>query len=95
LLLDAAKQAGKDIELIEALCATAWPKFAAGDKEDYFADIAAELHRAASQGDVIVLAQASMAGAATLCEDLPIPVLSSPRLGVEAAAQAYYNHQGN
>lgn len=95
LLLDAAQKAGKTVELIEVFCATAWPKFAAGDKDGYFADIAAELHRVASQGDIIVLAQASMAGAAALCTDLPIPVLSSPRLGVEAAVAAYYQQQGN
>jgi thymidine phosphorylase len=94
LLLDAAQQAGKPVELIEVFCATAWPKFAAGDKDGYFADIAAELHRVAAQGDVIVLAQASMAGAAARCADLPIPVLSSPRLGVEAAVAAYYQQQG-
>ena len=34
---------------------------------------------------MIVLAQASMAGAAALCPDLAIPILSSPRLGLEAA----------
>ncbi len=40
-------------------------------------------------GDVIVLAQASMAPAAQLCSDLSVPVLSSPRLGAEAAIEAY------
>lgn len=94
LILDAANKAGKEVELIEVFCATAWPKFAAGDKDAYFADIAAELRQVAAQGDVIVLAQASMAGAAALCADLPMPVLSSPRLGVEAAVAAYYQQQG-
>ena len=94
LILDAATKAGKEIEIIEVFCATAWPKFAAGDRDGYFADIAAELRQVAQQGDVIVLAQASMAGAAAVCEDLPIPVLSSPRLGVEAAVQAYSERKG-
>lgn len=94
LLLDVATKAGKEIELIEVFCATAWPKFAAGDRDGYFADIAAELRQVAAQGDVIVLAQASMAGAAAVCADLPIPVLSSPRLGIEAAVQAYYQRKG-
>ena len=89
LVLDAARRAGKVIEIIELFCATAWPKFEAGDREGYFADIAAELRKVAAQGDVVVLAQASMAGATAHCEDLPIPVLSSPRLGLEAAVQAY------
>jgi hypothetical protein len=89
LVRDAAAKAGKDIELIEALCATAWPKFEAGDRDGYFAEIAAALRNLASQGDVVVLAQASMAGAAALCADLPIAVLSSPQLGLEAAVNAY------
>ncbi|MBS1809718.1 MAG: hypothetical protein JST84_16270 [Acidobacteria bacterium] len=94
LILDAAKQAGKEVELIEVLCASAWPKFVAGDQDAYFADIAEELRKVASTGDVIVLAQASMAGAAALCGDLPIPVLSSPRLGLENAIQTYRNQKG-
>jgi hypothetical protein len=89
LVRDAAAKAGKDIELIEALCASAWPKFEAGDRDGYFAEIAAALRNLASQGDVVVLAQASMAGAAALCADLPIAVLSSPQLGLEAAVNAY------
>ncbi len=89
LVRDAATKAGKDIELIEVLCASAWPKFEAGDRDGYFADIVAELRNVAEQGDVVVLAQASMAGAAALCADLPMPVLSSPRLGLEAAVNAY------
>jgi hypothetical protein len=87
LVLDAAAKAGKEIELVEVFCASAWPKFEAGDRDGYFAEIAAELRQV--KGDVIVLAQASMAGAAALCADLPIPVLSSPRLGLEAAVNAY------
>lgn len=89
LIRDAAAKAGKEVELVEVFCASAWPKFEAGDREGYFAEIAAELRKAATQGDVIVLAQASMAGAAALCADLPIPILSSPRLGLEAAVNAY------
>ena len=44
---------------------------------------------AAANADVIILAQASMAGAAELVSDLGVPVLSSPPLGVEAAISAY------
>jgi len=44
---------------------------------------------AARAFDVIVLAQASMAAAEPFCADLPCPVLSSPRLGLLAAINAY------
>jgi hypothetical protein len=93
LILDAARRSGKEVELVELLCGPAWPKFEQGDLVGYLDEIAACLRRVATDGDVIVLAQASMAGAAALCADLPIPILSSPRLGLEAAIKAYYNTQ--
>ena len=49
-----------------------------------------ELRVGARDADVIVLAQASMAAAAPLCADLGTPILSSPRLGLEAALAACY-----
>ena len=77
------------VELRTISLAHAWPKFKAGDTEGYIADIARGLRKNAAGLDVIVLAQASMARAALLCADLGIPVLSSPRLGVEAAIAAF------
>lgn len=93
LILDAARRSGKEVELVELLCEPAWAKFERGEQAGYLEEIAAGLRRAATEGDVIVLAQASMAGAAALCADLPIPILSSPRLGLEAAIKAYNNAQ--
>jgi hypothetical protein len=90
LLLDAAARAGKTVRIGEVLCDSAWPHFERGDHAGYFAAIAECLRGVASDADVIVLAQASMAGAAALCADLPVPILSSPRLGLEAAIRAYY-----
>jgi hypothetical protein len=85
LILDAAIAAGKQIELVELLCESAWAFFERGDLAGYAQSIATQLRAAAGSADVIVLAQASMAGAAPLCADLGIPILSSPRLGLEAA----------
>jgi hypothetical protein len=90
LLLDAAARAGKAVQLSELLCDAAWERFERGDQPGYLAAIAERLRAAAVSADAIVLAQASMAGAADLCADLPIPILSSPRLGLEAALRAYY-----
>lgn len=88
LLSEAAAQAGQESELVELLCDEAWPHFERGDLPAYHAAIARRL-RAAPPADALVLAQASMAGAAELCADLPTPILSSPRLGVEAALALY------
>jgi hypothetical protein len=90
LLLDAAERAGKTVRINELLCDSAWTHFEQGDHAGYLAAIAKCLHSAAGAVDVIVLAQASMADAAALCIDLNIPILSSPRLGLEAAIRAYY-----
>ena len=79
------------LSLIEVLCESAWEKFAQGDQNGYLQEIAEQLFRAAPSGEVIVLAQASMAGATTFCPNLTIPILSSPRLGLEAALKVYYD----
>ena len=90
LLLDAAAKAGKTISIVDLLCEGAWERFEHGDHSGYVQIIAASLHDAAWMGDVLVLAQASMSDAAALCGDLPIPILSSPQPGLEAAIQAYH-----
>lgn len=89
LLLDAADQVGKAITVIEVVNKEAWAHFERGDNPAYLAAVAETLRTVAQGGDVIVLAQASMAGAVALCPDLSVPVLSSPRLGAERALALY------
>ena len=84
----AADTAGKSIELIDILCDTAWAAFEAGDQEGYVEEIVKSLESGAEGADVIVLAQASMAGAADRLES-DIPVLTSPRSGFEAAIKIF------
>lgn len=90
LLREAAIAARVETELIAVDCADAWPHFERGNHSAYIAAIAAHLRAAAPHGDVIVLAQASMADAVLACADLPIPILSSPQLGLDAALAAYH-----
>lgn len=89
LLLAVAAQRGRTITLVPLLCEGAWSRFEAGDQAGYWAMIAEKLAGAEALGDVIVLAQASMAGAVALCDQVRVPILSSPRLGMEAAVAAY------
>jgi hypothetical protein len=89
LILDEARRANKSVEIIEVLCESAWARFAHRDQQGYLQEIATQLRQAAPLADVIVLAQASMAETAALCTDLTVPILSSPRLGLEAAISAY------
>ena len=85
LLRQVADTAGADVTLHRILCTEAWPLFEAGDRDGFLAAVADTVRAGSAGCDVVVLAQASMAGAADLLGDLPIPVLSSPRLGLEAA----------
>jgi hypothetical protein len=89
LIQEVADQAGKAVTIVEVLCEDAWVHFERGDQGSYLASVAKCLRQAAPSGDVVVLAQASMAGAAALCDDVPTPILSSPRLGLEAAVRVY------
>ena len=86
LLESAARQAGRAIDVRPVLVAGAWACFETGDLAGYLDLVAEEARALAPDVDVIVLAQASMAGAQATLDDLPIPVLSSPRAAVEHLA---------
>ncbi|BDU37597.1 aspartate/glutamate racemase family protein [Vibrio nigripulchritudo] len=68
----------------------AWEDFQSGDMPEYLTKIRNTIVDQQSGYDVIVLAQASMAGATN---DLAaqIPVLSSPEIGVKAAVKTLLN----
>lgn len=81
-LLEAeAARVGKEVLLELSLCPDAWRAFERGDEEAYLRAVAAHIDETAGRGDLVVLAQASMAGAERFVRT-PKPVLSSPRLGV-------------
>lgn len=89
LILEAAADAGKTVTVVAVLCEDAWPAFEGGDLPGYYECIAQAAALAAGRADVVVLAQASMAGALPLCKEVDVPVLSSPRLGLAAAVEMY------
>jgi aspartate/glutamate racemase len=88
LLREAAEAAGREITLIEVPCPAAFHHFEAGRLDAYASEIAAAARSTVPGADVIVLAQASMAPAAALLTDLPVPVLTSPRTAVARAITA-------
>jgi aspartate/glutamate racemase len=89
LIYSVAHKSRKKVQVIDLLCEEAWHHFERGDQVAYLQEIASQLQRAATLGDVIVLAQASMARASEFYDDLPVPVLTSPRSGLRAAIGAY------
>jgi Asp/Glu/hydantoin racemase len=91
LLRTKAAQAGRSIELVECLCADAFPAVMAGDTETHDQILRKALVEDLKGVDVIVLAQASMARVvATLAPGvLKAPVLSSPELAILSARKAF------
>ena len=85
LIRDSARRAGKSVTLRNLVLADTWKHFQAGDIERFTGAIADAVRKQAGDAQVIVLAQASMAPAQAKLGNLGVPVLSSPRLGVEAA----------
>jgi len=85
LLNEVAYAQNRRIEIETLLMENAWPLFQAGDEAGFSRHIASIILATRPRPDVIVLAQASMAAAAELLRQSPVPVFSSPRLGVAAA----------
>ncbi|HBZ68841.1 MAG TPA: hypothetical protein DEP35_03460 [Deltaproteobacteria bacterium] len=89
LVEEAARAAGREVRTRPLLCEGAFSHFERGDLDGYHRAIARVLERDVRDADVVILAQASMAGAAPLCMKLFAPVLSSPRLGLAVALARY------
>ncbi|WP_037617887.1 hypothetical protein [Streptomyces aureus] len=86
LVEEEARRAGRPVEVRTALVERAWALFEAGDT-DGCAKLVAEAADAVTDADAIVLAQASMTSAGRFTTT-SVPVLSSPRPGLAAAARA-------
>ncbi|MGC0328270.1 hypothetical protein RKD23_001260 [Streptomyces sp. SAI-170] len=86
LIEDEARRGGRPAEVRLVLVEDAWPHFESGDTDSYLRLIATTADTV-TDADAIVLAQASMAPAHALTTTR-VPVLSSPRPGLTAAAQA-------
>jgi len=84
LLEEVAAERGRPLSLSLHLVDDAWSCFEGGDDEGYLRAIAAACTALDGTCDVIVLAQASMAGAVDRL-DLSVPVLCSPGSAVDAA----------
>jgi hypothetical protein len=85
LLNEVAHVQKRRIEIETLLMENAWPLFQAGDEAGFSRHIAGIILATRPRPDAIVLAQASMAAAADLLQQSPVPVFSSPRLGVAAS----------
>lgn len=87
LLQSELENAGNTSPVLPLSLSHLWPLFEAGEAAAFAAGIAKAIRAAAQEmpgTGCVVLAQASMAGAAPLLADLPFPVLASPELALRA-----------
>jgi aspartate/glutamate racemase len=88
LIEHTADLAGTHVQVTRRLCAGAFDALLAGDTATHDAIVSRELVALAAEVDLIVLAQVSMGRVADgLGNAVAIPVLTSPRLGMERLAQ--------
>ena len=90
LIRDKAAAVGRDVSVVESLCAGAFEAVLAGDTATHDRILSESLTRLVEDVDVVVLAQASMA---RIVQTLPpkvtrTPMLSSPELAVRSARAA-------
>ena len=85
LIQERAALAGAAPELSSEVIDGAFEAIVSGDRTTHDRLVGAAIERGAAEADVIVLAQASMATAAEAVS-VDVPVLTSPRLGVERLA---------
>lgn len=87
LLRDRAAHAGAEIEVTDRVVEGAFEAIVGGDAATHDRLVGEAIVALAAENDVVVLAQASMAGAAAAVT-VDVPVLTSPELGVRRVAQA-------
>ncbi|WP_210604489.1 aspartate/glutamate racemase family protein [Brevibacterium oceani] len=87
LLNERASASAREVEIVEALVDGAFDAVASGDKTTHDRLVGEEIVKQASNADVIVLAQASMASAASAVS-VDVPVLTSPERGVQRLAES-------
>ncbi|MBT2416444.1 arylsulfatase [Streptomyces sp. ISL-22] len=93
LIEEEARRAGRPVEVRTRLVEGAWERFDAGDIEGC-ARLVASAADGVRDADAIVLAQVSIAPAQQLTTT-PVPVLSSPRPGLAAGADAVHPRQAH
>ena len=78
------RESGPSAEIHVSVCPGAADALRGGDMERHDEIVGAEVRRLATEADVLVLAQASMARVVEGLppEEVPVPVLTSPRSGV-------------
>lgn len=87
LLRQAAKEAGREVEVFPVLCAEAFKALRAGDATRHNAMLLEEIDALSRKVDAIVMAQVSMSVLEKELKNTLVPVYNSGRTGFEQARQ--------
>lgn len=89
LVRERARLKGKEVRIESVLCEKAFEAMSEGDAETHDRIVKRELLELMKRADVVVLAQVSMSWVVESMakEDKKVPILSSPRFGIERAKQ--------
>ena len=85
LIEKTALKLNKKVEIIQRLCEGAFDQLISGDKKAHNEIVIDTINELAKDVDIIVCAQGSMVSILPELSKIDIPVLTSPRLGVEMA----------
>jgi aspartate/glutamate racemase len=87
LIEKTALKLNKEVKIIQKLCEGAFDKLIMGDKRAHNEMVINAIHEMAKDVDLIVCAQGSMIALLPELNKIAVPVLTSPRLGVERAVE--------
>jgi len=91
LIKKKAEKMNKDVRITEKLCEGAFDLLRSGDKKSHNEIVINAIKGLTKKVDVVVCAQGSMVALLDELGETPVPVLTSPRLGVERAVEVLGN----
>lgn len=87
LIKNTADRLGKTVSVTEEITSGAFERLIAGDRKKHNEMVIASIRKLAQKVDVVVCAQGSMLALKPDLGETPVPVLMSPPLGVQHAAE--------
>ena len=93
LIRRTAERLDKKVTVVEEISSGAFEKLTSGDRKGHNEMVIASIRKVATQVDVVVCAQGSMLALKSDLGETPVPVLFSPPIGVQHAAEVLAAHQ--
>ncbi len=95
LIESTARRMGREIAITRRLVDGAFDILVKGDRDRHNAMVIDAIRRLAREVDVVVCAQGSMVAILSQLGETPVPVLTSPRAGVQSVAEHFSGRNGS